>query len=104
MPLYTNVHPSNLTIPLSLHLDYFTDKQRFRHIKRYFTYKIESFEFYRLLGVRTKMMQHKYVDKTQLAEDYDPTKEEWKWILQVKPKKIKKHGRFWSPAKKEEKK
>jgi len=83
---------------------YFTDKQRFRHIKRYFTYKIESFEYYRLLGVRTKMMQHKYVDKTQLAEDYDPTKEEWKWILQVKPKKIKKHGRFWSPAKKEEKK
>jgi len=49
-------------------------------------------------------MQHKYVDKTQMVEDFDPTKEEWKWILQVKPKKIKKHGRFWSASKKEEKK
>ena len=50
------------------------------------------------------MMQHKYVDKTELIEDYDPTKEEWKWVLQVKPKMIKKHGRFWTPAKKAEQK
>jgi hypothetical protein len=45
------------------------------------------------------MYQHKYVDKEQLTKEYDPTKEEWKWILQIKPKSIKKYGRFWKPGK-----
>jgi hypothetical protein len=33
-----------------------------------------------------------------MKEDFDPETEEWKWVLHIKPKKIKKYGRFWKPS------
>ena len=50
------------------------------------------------------MQQHKYVDKEEMIKDYNPEQEEWKWVLQIKPKGIKKYGRFWRPETKPENK
>lgn len=66
-------------------------------------YKFENYEFYRLSKVRADMMHHKYVDKEEMVKDYDPEKEDFKWVLQLKPKRIKKYGRFWQPKKEEKK-
>lgn len=44
-------------------------------------------------------MHHKYVDKSEMLKDYDPEKEDFKWVLQLKPKRIRKYGRFWQPPK-----
>ena len=69
-----------------------------RKIERYFVYKFENYEFYRLAKTRADMMHHKYIDKAEMLKDYDPKNEDYKWVLQLKPKRIKKYGRFWKPS------
>ncbi|KRX06363.1 hypothetical protein PPERSA_04976 [Pseudocohnilembus persalinus] len=73
------------------------DKKFLRKFSRYFTYKIQNFEYYRLTKIRAKMIQHKYVDKQKMMDEFDPKTEEWKWVLHIKPTQIKKYGRYWKP-------
>ena len=56
-----------------------------RIFERFFVYKLYSFDYYRLINIRAKMIQHKYVDKKKVMDDFDPKTEEWKWVLHVKP-------------------
>ncbi len=44
-------------------------------------------------------MLHKYVDKEEMIKKETSEKEKWKWVLHLKPEKIKKYGRFWRPLK-----
>ncbi len=67
------------------YLVYINDIRRIRNVTRYFRYKFENYEFYRLLAIRADMMNHKYVDKEKINEGFDPEKEEWKWVLHIKP-------------------
>ena len=78
-------------------LDYHRDIQRIRRITRPFYYQFENHEFYRLLSIRARMSFHKFIDKEEVIQNFNPEKEEWKWAIHLKPNKVKKYGRFWRP-------
>ena len=43
------------------------------------------------------MSFHKFIDKEEVIQNFNPEKEEWKWAIHLKPSKVKKYGRFWRP-------
>ena len=50
-------------------LGYWNDVRRIRYFTRYFKYKMENFEFYRLLLIRSKMINHKFVNKEEIIKN-----------------------------------
>lgn len=77
--------------------DYLRDVQRIKKITRLFYYQFENHEFYRLLHIRARMSFHRFIDKDETIKGFNSEKEEWKWAIHLKPKKLQKYKRFWKP-------
>jgi len=82
MNAFMNIFLNNLLY----FLVYLNDVKRIRNLTRYFVYKFENFEYYRLISARALMMQHKYVNKEKIAKEQELNKdEEWRWVFHLKP-------------------
>jgi hypothetical protein len=73
------------------------DVRRWRRLTRPLLYAAERLDYTRLTGVRAKMAQHVFVDKEAMAASQQANPQEWRWVVHLRPERVRKYGRFWRP-------